>query len=152
MQSYNTLSLFPDVPPLFSHLQSSPHIHSVIFSNGTESMIATSLRESPDLSPHAHLFEKIVVVEKVQKFKPCPEVYRHLCQEVGKSGKEAEVWLISGNPFDVVGANACGLRTCWVDRNGAGWADSLVEGERGRPSVVVKGLNEVVEKIEEFLS
>lgn len=151
MKAYNTLSIFPDVEPLFTHLENASHIHSVIFSNGTAAMINASLAESPDLSPHKHLFERVVVVEEVQKFKPHPLVYAHLCKEVGKEGREGEVWLVSGNPFDVVGANACGMKTCWVDRSGAGWVDRLVEGEKGRPTVVVKGLDEVVEKVEGFL-
>ncbi|KAF2175598.1 haloacid dehalogenase, type II [Zopfia rhizophila CBS 207.26] len=147
MNAYNTLSVFPDVPPLFEHLKSNSHIHAVIFSNGTNDMISASLSQSPDLSPHKNLFKDVVVVEPVEKFKPCPEVYHYLCQKVGKERRQSEVWLISGNPFDVVGANAVGMRTCWVDRVGAGWMDELVAGEYGRPTVVVKGLNEVVAKI-----
>ena len=50
-----------------------------------------------------------------------------------------------------MGANAFGMKTCWVDRSGAGWADRLVEGDKGTPTVIVKGLNEVVEKVEAFL-
>lgn len=152
MNAYNTLSVFPDVPPLFTHLRDSPCIHPVVFSNGTSSMITTSLSESPDLSPHKDLFKQVVVVEPVRKFKPHPAVYAHLCKEVGKEGSEGEVWLISGNPFDVVGANAMGMRTCWVDRSGAGWVDQLAEGEKGSPTVVVKGLNEVVEKVKGFMA
>jgi 2-haloacid dehalogenase len=78
-------------------------------------------------------------------------VYEHLCETVGKKGQAKDVWLISGNPFDVVGANAFGMRTVWVDRSGAGWMDALVEGEKGRPTVIVSGLNEVVEKVERHL-
>jgi 2-haloacid dehalogenase len=151
MKAYNTLSLFPDVPPLFTHLKEAPYIHPVVFSNGTSSMINASLSESPDLSPHKDLFKQVVVVEKVKKFKPHPDVYSHLCKEVGKDGKEGEVWLVSGNPFDVVGANVFGMKTCWVDRSGTGWVDRLVQGDKGRPTVIVKGLNEVVGKVEGFL-
>lgn len=50
-----------------------------------------------------------------------------------------------------MGANAFGMKTCWVDRSGAGWTDRLVEGDKGTPTVIVKGLNEVVEKVEAFL-
>lgn len=151
MNAYNTLSLFPDVPPLFSHLKSSTNIHAVIFSNGTSDMLSATLTHSPEISPHASLFKDVVVVGPVQKFKPCPEVYHYLCKKVGKEGRENDVWLISGNPFDVVGANAVGMRTCWVDRSGAGWADNLLEGEKGKPTVVVRGLNEVVDKIEGYV-
>jgi 2-haloacid dehalogenase len=153
MSAYDTLGIFPDVSPVFKHLQDSPHIYPVVFSNGTSTMINASLAQSPDLSPHAKLFQKVVVVESVERFKPDPRVYSHLCEQVGKGerGQEKGVWVVSGNPFDVVGANAVGLRTCWVDRSGKGWADSLGDGKAGRPTVIVKGLNEVVAKIEGFL-
>ena len=89
-------------------------------------------------------------MESVKRYKPHAEVYRHLVREMGKEGKEREVWLVSGNPFDVVGAKAVGLRTVWVNRDGKGWEDGLVEGERGRPDIVVGGLDEVVEKVRAF--
>ncbi|KAF2795003.1 HAD-like protein [Melanomma pulvis-pyrius CBS 109.77] len=151
MAAYDTLSLFPDAGPLLAHLESAPHIHPVIFSNGTAAMIAGSLAQSADLAPHAHVFRQVVVVEPVERFKPCAEVYRYLCGEVGKRGREGEVWLVSSNPFDVVGAKAVGIRTCWVDRSGVGWADRLVVGSEGRPDLVVKGLDEVVGGIEGWM-
>lgn len=153
MSAYNTLSIFPDVSPVFHHLKDNPHILPVVFSNGTSSMVNASLRESPELSPHAALFQQVVVVEPVRRFKPDPQVYFHLCEQVGKErGQEKDIWLVSGNPFDVVGANAVGIRTCWVDRSGKGWVDSLAEGEKGQPTVIVSGLHEVVKKVKEFLA
>ncbi|KAF2635169.1 haloacid dehalogenase, type II [Massarina eburnea CBS 473.64] len=147
MTAYNSLHVFPDVPPLFTHLRQSPQYHPVVFSNGTAAMINTSLTQSPDLSPHAGLFRQVVVVEPVERFKPDPLVYQHLCEKVGKKGDEGSVWLVSGNPFDVVGANAVGLRTCWVDRGGRGWGDRLAGG----PTVVVSGLDRVLETVGAFL-
>ncbi|PSN62692.1 haloacid dehalogenase [Corynespora cassiicola Philippines] len=156
MEAYNSLTLFPDVAPLFEHLSSSSssHIYPVVFSNGTHAMIHASLNGSSEISPHAHLFQKIVVVEPVKRFKPDPEVYRYLCDEVGRGGEgeEKEVWLVSGNPFDVVGANAVGLRTCWVDRAGKGWCDRLGDGETGRPTVVVNGVDKVVEEVQKCVA
>ena len=58
-----------------------------------------------------------------------------------------EMWLVSGNPFDVVGARAVGMRAVWVDRGGKGWADGLVGGEEWGPTAVVGGLGEVVEVV-----
>jgi 2-haloacid dehalogenase len=153
MSAYDTLGIFPDVSPVFKHLKDNSHIYPVVFSNGTSTMISSSLTKSPDLSPHAELFRKVVVVESTKCFKPAPEVYSHLCEQVGngEKGQEKDVWLVSGNPFDVVGANTYGMRTCWVDRSGQGWTDHLGDGEAGRPTVIVKGLDEVVAKVEGFL-
>jgi 2-haloacid dehalogenase len=56
------------------------------------------------------------------------------------------------NPFDVVGARACGLNAIWVDRSGSGWSDQLGMGlgPGGRelaPTKIVKGLGEVAEYV-----
>jgi 2-haloacid dehalogenase len=153
MSAYDTLGIFPDVSPVFKQLKDNPHIYPVVLSNGTSTMINASLTQSPDLSPYAKLIRQVVLVEPVKRFKPDPQVYSHLCEQVGKGekGQKKDVWLVSGNPFDVVGANAVGLRTCWVDRGGKGWVDDLVDGEAGRPTIIVKGVDEVVPKVEEFL-
>ncbi|KAK3671416.1 hypothetical protein LTR78_008694 [Recurvomyces mirabilis] len=148
MQAYDSLSCFPDVAQTLQDLQTSPHLRAVIFSNGTHSMVSSSVRNSPDLSPHAATFDDIVVVEEVRKFKPAPATYRHLAKTVGKDPDSLEdmgtLWLVSGNPFDVVGARKVGMNAIWVDREDGGWRDSLFEGERGRPTEVVGGLDRVV--------
>ena len=58
----------------------------------------------------------------------------------------ARVWVVSGNPFDIVGARAVGMNSIWVNRKGdkRGWEDGLVEGEKGRPTEVVCQLHEAV--------
>ena len=57
------------------------------------------------------------------------------------------MWLVSGNPFDVTGARACGMKAAWVDRQGNGWQDSL-GGDKWKPSVVLKGLDELPKVLE----
>ena len=91
-------------------------------------------------------------MEEMQRFKPDPEVYYHLARKVGKATTKegmGSMWLVSGNPFDVVGAKAVGMRACWVNRPGKEWVDGLIEGEDGRPDLVVKRLGEVVDGVRE---
>lgn len=150
MKAYDSLSTFPDVSPALKALADEPAITAVVFSNGTNSMVTNSVKSSPDLGPHADVFKEIVTVEEVKCFKPDPKVYYHLAEKMGKGKSEqamSEMWLVSGNPFDVVGARAVGMQAAWVDRGGAGWTDGLVRGETGKPTVVVKGLGEVVEAV-----
>ena len=148
MQAYDSLSTFPDVPPALEAIAQSEGIQAVVFSNGTDAMIGKSVNESPGLGPHAAVFRDIVTVEEVRCFKPHPDVYYHLAKKVGKSGDAmGEMWLVSGNPFDVVGARAVGMQACWVDRAGSGWTDELVQGAVGTPTAVVRGLGEVVEVV-----
>ena len=149
MHSYDSLRAFPDVAPCLSAVHEAPDVTAYVFSNGTHDMVSSSIQNSPELMPYAPAFKGVVLVEEVKKFKPDPAVYRYLCKKVGKEGKEGDVWLISGNPFDVVGARAVGMKAAWVDRAGAGWADCCVEGEAGGPTVIVRSLKEVLKAVSE---
>jgi 2-haloacid dehalogenase len=123
----------------------------VIFSNGTDKMVSSSVRNSPDLSPYAGHFDEIVTVDACRKFKPAPETYHHLAQKVGKNVDDkkemGEIWLVSGNPFDVVGGRAVGMNAVWVDRMGNGWQDSMMPGAWSGPSAVVRSLEQVVDVV-----
>jgi 2-haloacid dehalogenase len=150
MQSYDSLSTFPDVASCLSAINNAPDVTAYVFSNGTYDMVASSIRNSPDLMHFAPVFKEVVVVEEVKRFKPDPAVYRYLCKKAGKEGREGDVWLVTGNPFDVVGARAMGWKAVWVDRAGNGWVDSCVEGEAGRPSVIVRSLKQVLTAVSEY--
>jgi 2-haloacid dehalogenase len=146
MKAYDNLSTFPDVKPALEAIAARSDIECVVFSNGTKSMVTNSVHSSSALSPHAKVFSGMVTADVVKAFKPAPEVYQHLAQETNMVGNESNIWLVSGNPFDVVGARAMGMQAAWVDRDGNGWADRLGD----EPTVVVKGLGEVVEAAEKW--
>ena len=148
MEAYDSLSTFPDVSPALEAIAKAQGITAVVFSNGTDSMVGNSVKSSPELSPHASVFKDIITVEEVHCFKPHPKFYFHLAEKAGKSRDSMEeIWLVSGNPFDIVGARAVGMKACWVDRTGNGWTDELVQGTSGRPTVVVKGLDGVLDAV-----
>lgn len=146
MAAYDELSTFPDVEPTLNRLAKSPTVNAVVFSNGTREMVSHSVRYSPDLSPHAAVFADIITVDEVKQYKPSPDVYYHLAREVGKEDELQDIWLVSGNPFDVVGARSVGMNAIWVDRAGRGWADAAVLGLR--PTAAVTNLEDIVGLIE----
>lgn len=146
MEAYDSLSTFPDVNPGLKRLSENKNIESVVFSNGTKIMVTNSVHKSGSLDSTA--FKDIITVDAVEVFKPAPEVYRYLAQKVGKEGQESDLWLVSGNPFDVVGARAVGMQAAWVDRAGNGWQDTLGQG----PTVVIKSLEEVADAVEKHTS
>lgn len=160
LKSYDALAPFPDAVDGINFLSSSQNIVPFIFSNGDSSMLQASVHDSPHLKEHAKVFQDIVSVEETGKFKPCPEVYHHLARKVLNLGSDAEIdakergriWLVSGNPFDVVGAKAVGLKAAWVDREGKGWTDRLMglESKDGKPDLIVKGVNDAVKDIENW--
>ena len=145
MHAYDSLSTFPDVEPALKMLSSNEGIDCVVFSNGTRDMVSNSVNKSPDLSPHASIFKKLVSVDFIQSFKPMPEVYKYLAHTMNMAGQESQMWLVSGNPFDVTGARAVGMQAAWVDRAGKGWQDKLSL----EPTVVVKSLEQIAAVIEE---
>jgi 2-haloacid dehalogenase len=56
------------------------------------------------------------------------------------------VWLISSNPFDIIGAKACGLYTAWVQRD----PKRAFDPWEFEPDVIVHSLaelNEILKKI-----
>lgn len=148
MDEYDHLSTFPDVTPALQNLNSRPDIKSVIFSNGTKEMVSNSVLRSQSLSPHAALFADLVTVDAVQKFKPAPEVYQHLATSTG--AEMEDIWLVTANPFDVVGATKCGVKAAWLDRNGRGWEDAAAPALR--PRIIGQSLDEVIKAILNNLS
>ena len=144
MKKYDNLSTFPDVEKGLTALAKNPNVTCVVFSNGTKSMVTNSVQQSEALKPYSSTFSDIVTVDVVRTFKPAPEVYKYLAQRTEKTGDEGSMWLVSGNPFDVVGARAIGMQAAWVDRAGNGWQDKL----GASPTVVVKGVDEVAAAIE----
>jgi len=113
--------------------------------------VSASVHNSPDLAPHAAVFKDLITIENVQCFKPAPKVYEHLAMMTDMEDQVGQIWLVSGNPFDVVGARAAGMRAAWVDREGNGWEDGLIDGNMGKPTIVVRGLEEVVGKVEKWM-
>ncbi|KAI9728429.1 MAG: hypothetical protein M1828_003830 [Chrysothrix sp. TS-e1954] len=153
MQAYDALGIFDDVPSALETLSKASNIEAVVFSNGDTPMLNNSMDGSPGLSQYRHFFRSLVSVEETKRFKPDPVVYRYLAKRVGrKENKDdmSQMWLISGNPFDVVGAKAAGMRACWVDRTGDGWCDGLVEGIEGRPDAIARDLGGVLEQVTKF--
>lgn len=129
MQAYDNLSTFADVDPALTRIATDPNIQAVIFSNGTKTMILNSVLRSADLSPHASAFQDVITVDEVQQ-----------------SSVRNNLWLVSGNPFDIVGARSTGMQAIWVDRVGEGWKDAASPDLQ--PTATVHSLEQVMNEIQ----
>lgn len=143
MQAYDKLDAFADVVPALKALEGSPDIDCVVFSNGTRKMIANSVKGSQSLGAVSGIFSQLISVDHLRSFKPAPEVYKYLANCVDKSGQESSLWLVSSNPFDVVGARSVGVKAVWVDRTGSGWQDKL----GAEPTAVIRRLGELAQLV-----
>lgn len=147
VDGYNYLTACSDAKPALSRIEADTTIHAVLFSNGTETMITNAIKHCEELQPLATtVFKDLVSVDQVKRFKPSRNSYMHLAQKVGKNQSQMnEMWLISGNPFDIVGARSAGMNAIWVDRAGKGWQDACVP--ELQPTAIVHSLEQITDKI-----
>lgn len=136
MRGYAELDAFADVQPSLEQL-TGEGVLLYAFSNGSRQAVEGLLRRAGIRDA----FSAVVSVEDVQSFKPAPEVYKHLCCVVEEPAEH--ICLVSGNPFDVLGAAHVGLTTAWLHRDPSIQFDPWgVE-----PSVTLHNLNELASKL-----
>ena len=132
LSKYLQLPAYPDVSGALDELAARGFTIAAC-SNGTESAVR-GLLDRAGVLPY---FSKIVSVDPIRTFKPDPAVYEHLVAEL--RARREMVWLISSNPFDVIGAKACGLRTAWVQRD----PKRMFDPWEFEPDLIVHGLAEL---------
>lgn len=116
MDVYKILPAFKDVQIGLTDLSDTEY-KKYAFSNGSSEAVAELLKEA-DLT---YFFDGVVSVAATRMFKPSPIVYQHFVEST-QSQKES-CCLISGNPFDVLGALHFGMQAIWVDRSRRGVFD-----------------------------
>jgi 2-haloacid dehalogenase len=136
LDAYQNLPAFADARNGLALLKRAGH-RLVALTNGTLRS-ARGVLENAGLNEY---LEDVLSVEPIATFKPDPAVYA-LLGRLTVAGA-APAWLVSGNPFDVIGAKAAGLRAAWLrrdpQRNFDPWEFS--------PDVVVANLEELCNKL-----
>ncbi len=136
LDAYQTLPAFQDAVEGLA-LAREMGFRLFAFSNGTAAAVDALLR-------HAGLrefFQGVVSVDDLCSFKPDPAVYAHFLRQAGATGGEA--WMVSGNPFDVIGAQSAGLRAAWVRRS----KEALFDPWGIEPTLTVSHLGELAARI-----
>ena len=110
LAEYRRLPAFDDVKESLEGLKADGH-SLYAFSNGTADAVETLLVTAGIRD----LFDGVVSVDDRQTFKPNPDVYEHLLNTTAATA--GDTWLISSNPFDVIGAVSYGLSSAWVRRS-----------------------------------
>jgi 2-haloacid dehalogenase len=109
LRLYQHLPRFDDVTPALHSLRESFRLFA--FSNGKRNDIDAVLSNAKVLD----FFEGIVSADDVRSFKPDPAVYSHARRATGTWS--APFWLVSSNPWDIIGARSAGLSAAWVQRS-----------------------------------
>jgi 2-haloacid dehalogenase len=134
--TYRKLPAFDDVTSSLNSLRENGFA-MYAFSNGSSDAVETLLTAA-DIRDY---FTDVVSVEDLQTFKPNPDVYQYFLRRSGAESEQA--WLISGNPFDVIGAISAGLNAAWVKRS----AGALFDPWGLEPTIEVTSLAEIGERI-----
>lgn len=80
----------------------------VLFSNATPQ----TLNELVTHNHLANLLDGVISVDSYRRYKPHPDVYHALAKDCG--ARRDDVWLVSGNHWDVTGAVNAGIHGAWV--------------------------------------
>jgi len=136
LDAYLHLPAFADAGPGLAMLKRAGH-RLVALTNGTQRS-ARSVLENAGLSEY---LEAVMSVEPLKTFKPDPAVYALV--EKMTAGNAQPPWLVSGNPFDVIGAKACGLKVAWLRRD----PQRIFDPWEFSPDVIVGHLEELCQKL-----
>lgn len=136
LSAYGRLPAFPDVRPGLTRVRDAG-FRLFAFSNGAASSVDSLLSNAGI----REFFEDVVSADEVRSFKPNPEVYRRFLERSGSNG--ADAWLISSNPFDVIGAISSGMRAAWVRRS----PDAVFDPWWIAPTITVNALTALAQSI-----
>jgi 2-haloacid dehalogenase len=137
MSQYRVLPPFNDVTRSLPLLKDAG-FKLYAFSNGRAEDVSSLL----DHAAISSYFIDVVSTDEIKSFKPNPAVYAHFLRRAHVSGNQA--WLISGNPFDVIGAISAGMRGAWVKRT----KQALFDPWEIQPTVTVADIGKLAAAIE----
>lgn len=136
LDAYKVLPAFDDVTRGLTRAREQG-FRMFAFSNGS----AEAVEKLLTTAGIRDFFSDVVSVDEMKSFKPNPGVYCHFLRRAGAAG--AETWLISSNPFDVLGALSAGLRAAWVKRS----PDAIFDPWGVEPTLTVASLTELTAQI-----
>lgn len=87
-----------------------------------------------------HLFDRLLTVEAVGKFKPAAEVYRRALADTAVDASDA--WMVAAHDWDLAGAAVVGMRTAFIARPGAPLSPAFPE-----PDAIADGYEDLADQI-----
>ena len=112
LEAYQKLDAFPDARAVLRALKARGQA-TAILSNGSPAMLAAAVAAAGIAGD----LDAVLSVDGLRIYKPRPEVYGLVTARFGCA--PADVVMVSSNRWDVMGAQAFGFRTAWINRAGA---------------------------------
>ena len=110
MAAYLRLKPFPEA---VAALESLSGYKRAILSVGTKPMLS----EMVEHAGMGRLFDKLLSVDVVKIYKPHPNTYQLVLDELDVT--KSEVGFVTSNYFDVAGAKSFGFNVFWINRTNA---------------------------------
>jgi 2-haloacid dehalogenase len=137
LDAYRTLPAFEDARQGLTQVRDAG-FRLFAFSNGPAEAVGSLLAQAG----LRVFFLDVVSVDEVQSFKPDPDVYAHFLKRAGAPAGDA--WLVSSNPFDVIGALSAGMRAAWVKRS----PEASFDPWGLEPTLTVNSLSDLAARID----
>lgn len=136
LAGFGELTVHPDVADGVRALAAAG-VRMVTFSNGAAAVAERLL----DRAGVRDAFEALLSVEDAGVWKPAAAAYRYVARACGTDPDG--LLMVAVHPWDLHGAARAGLRTAWLDRDGAPYPDYCA-----RPDHVVRSVAELVAAVE----
>ena len=135
LELYLKLEAYPEVKEILQKLKDK-NFRTGILSNGSTQMLDSAVKNANI----EDLLDVVISVEECKIYKPSSEVYDLV--EKKTDIKKDNVTFFSSNAWDMHAAANYGFKTIWVNR-----FDGVLERLPGKPSAIVKTLNNIDELI-----
>ena len=135
LELYLKLEAYPEVKEILQKLKDK-NFRTGILSNGSIQMLDSAVKNANI----EDLLDVVISVEECKIYKPSSEVYDLV--EKKTDIKKDNVTFFSSNAWDMHAAANYGFKTIWVNR-----FDGVLERLPGKPSAIVKTLNNIDELI-----
>ncbi|MEM9982668.1 MAG: haloacid dehalogenase type II [Bacteroidota bacterium] len=138
LNQYTRLPAYKDVNKGLSLLK-EVNYQLYAFSNGSEAAVKMLL-ERAQIEQY---FTEVVSLEVIATFKPNPAGYQYFNDKTHT--QKENTWLISSNAFDVIGAQAYGMQSAWIQRS----KEALLDPWEITPTLIVRDLEVLAHKLKE---
>lgn len=139
LNSYKTLPAYDDAKSCLESLNNS-EFKNYAFTNGTIEAVQSLLY----VANIREYFIDIISVDEIKSFKPNPDVYQYFFDKTGS--ESGSTYLISSNPFDVIGAMSAKMKAIWVKRD----QNNIYDPWDIEPTAIVNDLNELKSLLEKI--
>lgn len=136
LEIYRTLPVFKDVKQVLLSLATAS-FKLYAFSNGTTEAVDRLLSNAGI----KNCFINVISTDAIKTFKPNPSVYHYFLKSSGANLNNA--WLISSNPFDVIGAVSAGMKAIWLKRS----PQAIFDPWGLEPTITITSLNDIENQI-----